>query len=104
MKSIHEIRSQLRAGKFQFTRHGLKRFVERNISQSEIIETGENVVIIEDYPDDKYSPSCLLLGITNNQRFLHLQVSRKNSDILTIITLYDPDPQEWINYSQRRKS
>lgn len=103
MKSIDEIRLQLRSDNFQFTRHGLKRLVERNISKLEIIETGENAIIIEDYPDDKYSPSCLLLGITINQRFLHLQVSRKDSDILTIITLYDPDPQEWINYSQRRK-
>lgn len=68
------------------------------------METGANAMIIEDYPDDKYSPSCLLLGVTINQRFLHLQVSRKDSDKLTIITLYDPDPQEWINYSQRRKS
>jgi Domain of unknown function (DUF4258) len=103
MKSINEIRLQLQSGKFQFTRHGLRRLVERNISKLEIIETGKNVIIIENYPDDKYSPSCLLLGITINQRFLHLQVSRKDSDILTIITLYDPDPQEWIN-SQRRKS
>lgn len=102
MKLIDEICLQLHTGKFQFTRHALKRLVERNIAINEIIETGENAIIIEDYPDDKYSPSCLLLGITINQRFLHLQVSRNNSDILTIITLYDPDPQEWINYSQRR--
>lgn len=104
MKSIEEIRTQLQSGKFEFTRHGLKRLVERNISKSELMETGENAIIIEDYPDDKYSPSCLLLGITIKQRFLHLQVSRRNSDILTIITLYEPDLQEWINYSQRRKS
>ncbi|MBD2394336.1 DUF4258 domain-containing protein [Cyanobacterium aponinum FACHB-4101] len=69
MKSIDEIRLQLRSGQFQFTRHGLRRLVERNISRSEIIETGENAIIIEDYPDDKYSPSCLVLGITINQRF-----------------------------------
>lgn len=58
MKSINEIRLQLQSGNFQFTRHSLKRLVERNISKLDIIETGKNVVIIEDYPDDKYSPSC----------------------------------------------
>ena len=47
MKSIQEIRLQLRLGKFQFTRHGLKRLVERNISKLEIIETGENAIIIQ---------------------------------------------------------
>jgi hypothetical protein len=66
------------------------------------METGDNAIIIEDYPDDKYSPSCLILGLTINNRPLHLQVSRRESDILTIITLYDPDQTEWINYSQRR--
>jgi hypothetical protein len=66
------------------------------------METGDNAIIIEDYPDDKYSPSCLILGLTINKRPLHLQVSRRESDILTIITLYDPDQTEWIDYSQRR--
>ncbi len=102
MKSIDQIRQQLRLGNFELTRHALKRLVERNISRTEIIETGDNATIIEDYPDDKYSPSCLLLGLTINNRVLHLQVSRLESDILTIITLYEPNKQEWINYSQRR--
>jgi hypothetical protein len=102
MKSIDEIREQLQSGKFEFTRHGLKRLVERNISRSEIMATGDNAIIIEDYPDDKYSPSCLILGLTINNRPLHLQVSRRESDILTIITLYEPDQTEWIDYSQRR--
>jgi hypothetical protein len=66
------------------------------------METGDNAIIIEDYPDDKYSPSCLILGLTINNRPLHLQVSRGESDMLTIITLYEPDQTEWINYSQRR--
>ncbi len=102
MKSIEQIRQQLTSGNFNLTRHALKRLVERNISRSEIIETGDNATIIEDYPDDKYSPSCLLFGVTINHRPLHLQVSRSESDVLTIITLYEPNQQEWINNSQRR--
>ncbi|MFO0099710.1 MAG: DUF4258 domain-containing protein [Aphanizomenon sp.] len=102
MKSIDEIREQLQSGNFEFTRHRLKRLVERNISRSEIMETGDNAIIIEDYPDDKYSPSCLILGLTINNRPLHLQVLRRESDMLTIITLYEPEQTEWINYSQRR--
>lgn len=55
---------------------------------AEIIEIGYNVVLIEDYPDDKYSPSCLLLGFTDEERSLHLQVFRIDSNTLTIITIY----------------
>jgi hypothetical protein len=102
MKSLDKIRQQLASGRFQFTRHALKRLVERNISRAKIRETGDNAIIIEDYPDDKYSPSSLMLGLTIQQRPLHLQVSRIDSDTLTIITLYEPNDQEWIN-NRRRK-
>jgi hypothetical protein len=57
------------------------------ISEIEIIEAGANVFIIEDYPTDKYSPSCLLLGITIVNRVLHIQVSRIKSDLLKITAL-----------------
>ena len=56
MKTITEIRSQLQRGDFEFSRHALKRTVERNISEKEIMQISENAIIIEEYPDDKYSP------------------------------------------------
>lgn len=102
MKTLTKIQQQLQLGEFEFTRHAFKRAIERNIRDTEIIEAGANVIIIEDYPTDKYSPSCLLLGFTIAARALHLQVSRMESDILTIITLYEPDNDKWINYTTRR--
>jgi hypothetical protein len=76
--------------------------VERNISDLEIIESGANVTIIEDYPDDKCSPSCLLLVLTVAGRVFHLQVSRMESELLKIVTLYEPNENEWIDYKIRR--
>ncbi len=58
--------------------------------------------VIEDYPEDKYSSSCLLLGFTQIGRPLHIQVSLAETELVKIITIYEPDPSEWINYSQRR--
>ena len=72
MKSLEQIRLQLSAGEFEFSRHALKRAVERNISDSEIAQVSENAELIEDYPDDKYSPSCLILGFTHENRPLHI--------------------------------
>jgi len=102
MKTIEEICRQLSLGQFEFSRHAFRRAVERNISDMEIRQAGENAKIIEDYPDDKYSPSCLLLGFTEAGRPLHLQVSYASSDIIKIITLYEPDETEWDNYTRRR--
>jgi Domain of unknown function (DUF4258) len=103
VKTLSEIQYQLQAGAFDYTRHAFKRAVERNISDQEIIETSANVIIIEDYPEDKYSPSCLLLGLTTARRVLHIQVSRLDSDSLKIITLYEPDTAKWINYKIRKE-
>ncbi len=103
MKSLPEIQQQLQAGSFEFTRHAFKRAIERNISEEEIRAIAENLEIIEDYPDDKYSPSSLLLGFTKSDRVLHVQVSRIESDTTKIITLYEPDENEWIDYKTRRK-
>ena len=102
MKTLDQIRSQLSIGEFNFSRHALKRVVERNISEIEIKQVGMNANIIEEYPEDKYSPSCLLLGFTQTERPLHIQVSRADTDLVKIITLYEPNAEEWVNYSQRR--
>ena len=102
MKTLHQIRSQLSVGEFNFSLHALKRVVERNISEIEIKQVGMNASIIEEYPEDKYSPSCLLLGFTQAGRPLHIQVSLADTDLVKIITLYEPSAEEWIDYSQRR--
>ena len=61
---IDNIRKRVEDGDYALTIHGFERCVERNISPDEIryvILSGE---IIEDYPKDKYGPSCLIYGIT----------------------------------------
>ena len=102
MKTIDDIRRQLSHGEFEFTRHALKRVVERNISEQEISEAGENTRIIEEYLDDKYAPSCLVLGFTQHGCPLHLQISYVDMPFLRIITAYEPDEREWYDYSRRR--
>jgi hypothetical protein len=103
MKSLPEIRRQLQEGYFEFTRHAFKRSIERNISEKDIREIGKNLTIIEHYPNDKYSPSSLLLGFTKDGRALHIQVSVIESDVTRIVTLYEPNESEWIDYKVRRK-
>jgi Domain of unknown function (DUF4258) len=102
MKTLETLRRQLSQGEFEFSHHAFKRVVERNISDVEIRQAGTSAVMIEDYPDDKYSPSCLLLGFTKQERPLHIQVSYADSDLVKIITIYEPDQDEWIDFSKRR--
>jgi hypothetical protein len=102
MKTLDDIRRQLAAGEFEFSRHAFKRAIERNISDAEIQQAGAQARLIEDYPDDKYAPSSLLLGFTVTGRPLHIQASHVDSDLLKIITIYEPNPAEWYDYARRR--
>jgi Domain of unknown function (DUF4258) len=58
--------------------------------------------VIEDYPGDKYGPSCLLLGLTLTGRPLHIQCSDPSRPVVKIITLYEPDPDQWIDQRTRK--
>ena len=99
---IEDIRRKLVDGRFEFSLHGLKRIVERNISEREIRQAGKNVEKIEDYPDDKYSPSCLILGFSEDNRPLHLQVCYSETNMLKIVTIYEPTEEEWLAFRVRR--
>lgn len=102
MKALLEIQEQLAAGRFEFSRHAFRRVIERNIGEQDIREAGAKAEVIEKYPGDKYSPSGLLLGFTSAGRPLHFQVSFSEADSAKIITIYEPDPNEWIENRKRR--
>jgi hypothetical protein len=74
----------------------------RQISITEIREAIGSAEIIEDYPDDKYGPSCLLLGLTVKGRPLHMQCSYPTRLLIKIITVYESESGEWIEFRVRR--
>jgi hypothetical protein len=99
---IHRIREKIHNRQFEFSKHAVDQSILRHITLQELYEAIENAQIIEDYPDDKYGPSCLLLGFTKSNRPLHIQCSYPERTIIKIITLYQPDPKEWDDYKIRK--
>jgi hypothetical protein len=76
--------------------------IQLNLPESafSVLRNGQ---ILEDYPEDKYGSSCLILGLTAMKRPLHIQCSYPTRPLIKIITLYEPDLQKWNdNFSQRR--
>ena len=102
MKSLQDIRNQISNGLYELSEHAFIKAIERKIHFYEIEEAGKNLEIIEDYPDDKYSPSCLLLGFSQNGKPLHLVVSRADINYVKIITVYEPDEDIFQNLTDRR--
>ncbi len=89
----------------EYTRHAVDQSIIRYISVQEVKEAvaDEGSTIIEDYPNDKYGPSCIIFGWTKDRRPLHIQCSYPDRDLIKVITLYQPDPDKWIEYCQRKK-
>lgn len=102
MKILDEIRTKIRNNQFEFSQHATDQSIIRHISVQELREAIEDSEIIEDYPNDKYGPSCLILGFTQSKRPLHIQCSCPSRPLVKIITLYEPDPLRWIDFKTRR--
>ncbi len=98
--TIQGIQDKIRASEYGISEHAVRRMIKRSITRQEVEETVLQGEIIEEYPEDKYSPSCLVYGKTIKGRVLHVQASLP--PMVVIITAYDPDPAEWIDFKVRR--
>jgi len=99
---IDEIKKQVLSGNYRFTIHSLERCLERNIFPGDINDAIISGLVIEEYLQDKYGPSCLIYGKSKQDRIIHVQCSM---DPVWIITAYDPTlkPDEWEEDFKRRR-
>ena len=98
---ILSIQSAVQQGRLFFTEHAIRQMAKHDIMDGEVREAILSGEIIEEYPEDKYGPSCLVYGHTQHTRPLHVQCSLPPR--VRVITVYQPDPEEWIGNRQRRR-
>lgn len=102
MIDIEKLKQMNTPEKIALTKHARERLAERNITVNDVvrgIETGE---IIKQYEDDKPFPSCLILGFSVNNKYIHIVVSN-DKEYLYLITAYYPNPEQWENNFKTRK-
>ena len=103
MGLIDEIRVKVKKRLYEYSKHAVDQSIIRDISLRELEEAiAGRSEVIEDYPEDKYGPSCLILGYTRAGRPLHIQCSYPSRPLIKIITLYQPDPDLWIDFRIRK--
>ncbi len=74
------------------------------ITDQEVGEAVQSAELLEEYPDDRPYPSCLLFGLTRSGRPLHLVAAYDEAGPrVIVITVYQPDPREWEDYRRRRR-
>ncbi len=104
MIDINELREIAKnRANIEFTAHALVQMKSRKIENSDIYAGIANGEIIEQYPHDKYYPSCLVLYFRVNGVPVHFVCSVGNNKIY-IITAYIPDLEHWeSDYKTRRR-
>jgi hypothetical protein len=80
-------------GRYRYTIHGAQQRIARRINGQEVEEAIANGAIIEDYPQHHYGPAALVLGRSGQNRPLHVLCSVR--PVVDIVTVYEPDPNEW---------
>lgn len=99
---IEILRQKCAAGHIKWASHILERMQERNIGPIDVANCIYYGRIIEQYPQAYPYPACLILGKNNNNVFIHTVVGF-GSDLIWIITVYEPDENEWMNGFAVRK-
>ena len=99
---IKPLRQKILRGRVEYSLHAVRQMIERSITPEEVAQTTLAGEVIEDYPDAKYGPSCLICGTTKNGRMLHVQCTHPSRPLVKVITAYEPDPAEWDITFKRR--
>jgi hypothetical protein len=98
---LFRIKSQAAGGNFRITQHAQQEMVEDEISLDEVLEAIRQGEILEHYPEHRRGACCLLCGLTDKGRPLHI-VCTTAQPVLILITAYEPRPPRWRTPRERR--
>ena len=100
---IEEIVRALRSDRVRITDHADLEALADGLSFEEIAHSVAHGEILEDYPDDKPYPSCLIYGDTSGGDPVHsVWAYNQDSAFAVLITTYRPDPDRWVEWRTRR--
>lgn len=98
---LERIQNQARNASFRLTQHAQQEMVEEEITLDEVTQALLHGSIIEDYPQHRRGPCCLVSGFSDDRRPLHI-VCTSAQPLLIIITVYEPKLPKWLNSLQRK--
>jgi len=101
--SLLFIQQCVRRHRLFWSYHVNMRMRARGIKRDQIIQAVDSFEIIEDYPDDKYLPSCLVFALSSENRVMHcviaLDVAEEN---VRVVTAYYPSYEYWSKDMKKR--
>ena len=90
------IQAAVRRKHILWTHHVNMRLRGRSISRQEILDAVDSYEIVEEYPDDKYLPSYLVLAQCGTKAFHILFAADVEDENVRVVTAYRPDTRSWL--------
>lgn len=87
-----------------FRLHAVQRMFERHIPVKKVVGAIESGETIEDYSAEMPDSSRLILGFQGKRPFHVVCSENLQTNEITIITVYIPDPGKWSKDFKRRRS
>jgi Domain of unknown function (DUF4258) len=97
---LRQVQQQAASGNIKPSAHAEVAMLKRGVSIDDIAGAVANGQILEDYPASNEWACCLLYGVTDGGRRLHIVCTTARAE-LSIITVYEPMPPKWITPTQR---
>jgi Domain of unknown function (DUF4258) len=102
---VRRLQAKVRERKYRLTSHAER---EREADQITVQEIDEAVLsdaceLFEDYPTDPRGHSYLILGWRRAGLPVHIVCGHLHEEEFIVITIYRPDPAEWIDWRNRRE-
>ena len=100
---LEDLLDAIRNSRVRITDHADEEAQADGFSFDEILVSVFQGEIIEDYPEDKPFPSCLVYGETFLKEPVHtVWAYNRTNQWAVLITVYRPDPERWIDWRIRR--
>ena len=94
MIDISKLRAMNGLHQIAITEHARVRLFERDITVDDVVRCIACGEIVEQYEEDEPLPSCLILGLSIKNRYMHVVVSM-DEEYIYLITAYYPDIARW---------
>ena len=104
--TLTKVKSLVALGHWRPTTHAMRRLQQRDLLLQDAVASLEHGTLIEDYPADPRGPSLLLLSFTSAKLPLHTVwgIPATDEEIVSLITVYVPDPSEWLEDNKTRRT
>lgn len=101
---IENVIDAIRRDRVRITDHADEEAVADNLTFDEIYFSVLHGGIIESYAADKPYPSCLIFGKAFGGDPIHsVWAYSKANKWAVLVTVYRPNPNQWINWRERKK-